>query len=125
MKIVYIAGPLTTGWDGKDREFLVNKIKAAEEYGVVLANNGIGFFCSHSHTSFHREKGSIMPEDFYYELGGEFLKRSADALLAMPGWEASNGAKMEVEIAKQMNLPVFYTQSPDDIGEIIKWANNK
>jgi hypothetical protein len=124
MKIVYIAEPLTTGWDGKDREHIARRIKDAETYGVVLANAGIGFFCPHAHTAFHHEKGSVVPEDYYYELGGEFLKRSADAVLAMPGWENSVGAKFEVELGIKNNLPIFYPKSIDDLDEIIKWANN-
>lgn len=125
IKIIYIAGPLTAGWDGKDREYLATKIKAAENYGVVLANNYIGFFCSHAHTSFHHEKGSTAPEDFYYTLGKEFLKRSADAVLAMPEWENSIGAKMEIELAKELNLPIFFPKSPDDLDEIIKWVKEQ
>lgn len=124
MKIVYISGPLTTGWDGKDREYLANKIKDAEAYGVALANNNIGFFCSHAHTAFHHEKGSTVPEDFYYEMGKEYIKRAADAVLAMPGWETSKGATMEVNLGKELNLPIFYPKSPGDLEEIIKWAKN-
>jgi len=122
MKIVYIAGPLTTGWDRKDHKFIEDKIRAAEEYAIALVNQGIGFFCSHAHTAFHNEKGSKMSESYYYELAREFMKRSADALLAMPGWETSKGAKMEVNLAKELNLPIFYPKSPDDLSEIIEWA---
>jgi len=125
MKIVYIAGQLTTGWDGKDREFIAQRIREAEKYQIALINNGIGCFCSHSHTSFHHEKGSKASEEFYYELGLEFLKRTSDAVLAMPGWEKSRGAKMEVGWATKNKLPVFYPKSPDDIGGIIEWSRKK
>jgi hypothetical protein len=47
-----------------------------------LANAGIGFFCVHSHTSFHHEKGSTAPEKFYYNLDFKFLKEIADAGIA-------------------------------------------
>jgi hypothetical protein len=123
MKIVYIAGQLTTGWDGKDRSYIEKNIKAAEQFQVALANAGIGAFCAHTHTSFHREKGGTAPESYYYELGLEFLKRSCDAVLAMPGWEKSRGAKWEVELATKEKRPIFYPASPADIQEIIKWVN--
>ncbi len=122
MKIVFIAGQLTTGWDGKDRKFIENRVREAEKYQIALINAGIGCFCAHAHTSFHHEKGSTAPEEFYYELDSEFLKRSADAVLAMPGWDKSRGAKKEVEWAMENKMPVFYPESPDDINEIIKWA---
>lgn len=122
MKIVFIAGPLTSGWDGQDRKFIEQKVKEAEKYQIALINAGIGCFCAHTHTSFHHEKGSTASENFYYEMDLEFLKRSADAVLAIPGWEKSKGSKNEVEWALKNNLPVFYPQSPDDLSEIIKWS---
>lgn len=120
MKIVFIAGPLTTGWDGKDRSFIEKNILSAEAYQIALANAGIGAFCAHTHTSFHHEKGSDAPESYYYQLDFEILMRAADAVLAMPGWEKSTGAKREVEWAIQNGLPVFYPTSPLDIDNIIQ-----
>lgn len=121
IKVVFIAGPLTTGGDGT-REYFAKNIQTAEQYTVALANVEIAFFCAHTHTSFHHEKGSKAPEEFYYQLDFEILKRAADAVLAIPGWERSYGAKREVEWAKANGLPVFYPKSPNDIDEIIAWA---
>lgn len=120
--MVFIAGPLTTGWDGKSRSFLEEKVKEAEKYQLALVSAGVGCFCAHTHTSFHHEKGSTAPEQFYYEMDLEFLKRAADAVLAMPGWEKSKGAKREVEWATENGLPVFYPNSPSDIEEIVMWS---
>ena len=122
MKIVFISGPLTTGWDTKDRDFILLRIKEAEKYQIALVNAGVGCFCAHTHTSFHHEKGGTAPEDYYYVLDFEFLKRTSDAVLAMPGWEKSKGAKKEVEWAIKNKLPVFYPKSPDDINDIITWS---
>jgi hypothetical protein len=120
MKIVFIAGPLTTGGDGS-REYIEKNIKSAEEYAFALAKAGVGFFCAHTHTSNHHGKA---PEDFYYKLDFEILKRAADAVLALPGWEKSQGAKREVEWAKENNLPIFYPESPGDIEDVVKWAKS-
>ncbi len=125
MKIVFISGPLTTGWDGKDREFILNNILRAEKYQIALINAGVGVFCAHTHTSMHHEKGSTAPESYYYQLDMEFLKRSSDALLAMPGWEQSKGAKAEVEWAMAHNLPVFYPNSHTQIQKIVRWAKGE
>lgn len=123
MKIVFIAGPLTTGWDGS-KKFLEEKVREAEKYQLALISAGVGCFCAHTHTSFHHEKGSTAPEKFYYELDLEFLKRTTDAVLAMPGWKRSKGAKNEVKWAIENNLPVFYPKSPSDIEKIVKWSKN-
>ena len=123
MKIVFIAGPLTTGGDGT-REYLAKNIQTAEQYTVALANAGVAFFCAHTHTSFHHEKGSEAPEEFYYRLDLEILKRAADAVLALPGWEKSKGARREVAWAKEQGLPVFYPQSSQNLVEIVAWARN-
>ncbi len=124
MKIVFISGPLTTGGDGS-RKYKANNIQVAEKYSVVLANAGIGFFCAHSHTSFHHEKGSTVPEKFYYDLDFKFLKEMSDAIIAIPGWEKSYGAKKEVEWAQKNKIPVFFPKDPTDIKDVIKWAKSK
>lgn len=126
MKIVFIAGPLTTGAGTEQpmrREYIANNVRKAEEYQIALASAGIGVFCPHTHTQDHHTKGSTASEEYYYQLDLEFLSRS-DALLAIPGWEQSHGAQNEVNWAKSHNLPVFYPQSPSDLKEIIAWAKN-
>lgn len=114
MKIVYIAGPYFG--DGK-KETIEKNIREAEKYQVALANKRIGFFCSHNHTEHFQEKANA-PEDFYYELDSHFLENIADAVIAIPGWENSNGAKKEVEWAEKNNIPVFYPKSPKNLKEI-------
>jgi hypothetical protein len=121
MKIVFIAGPLVSGWDWKDEKFIDGRVKEAEKYQIALINSGVGCFCPHTHTSFHHRKGSTAPEKFYHDMDFEFLKRCCGAVLAMPGWEKSKGAKNEVEWAKANRLTVFYPKSPEDIKDIIEW----
>ena len=118
MKIVFIAGPYFSGGDPKKIE---ENIRHAERYQVALANRGIGFFCPHNHTE-HFEVKANAPESFYYELDMIFLERVCDALLAIPGWENSKGARREVECAKRMGLKVFYPSSLEDLDEVEMWA---
>ncbi len=119
MKIVFIAGPYTG--DGTAASIEKN-IREAEKYQIVLANQQIGFFCAHNHTAhFSSTKGATAPEDFYYELDLYFLKKAADAVLAVPGWENSKGAREEVGWAKANGLTVFCPRTPADIGEVIEW----
>ncbi len=118
MKIVFIAGSYFS--DG-DYEKIEENIRNAEKYLIQLANNGIGFFCPHTHTE-HFERKAKAEEKFYRELDMSMLSKIADAVLAIPGWEKSNGAKAEIEWALANNLKVFYPKSPDDINEIIIWS---
>lgn len=122
MKIVFIAGPYTG--DGTV-ESVEKNIREAEKYQIALANSQIGFFCPHNHTEhFSTKKGATAPEDFYYELDFEILKKAADAVLAIPGWENSWGAKREVEWAQKNGLSVFFPKDPKDIEDIVKWAKS-
>jgi len=118
LKIVLIAGPYFSNGNKKEIE---KNVRKAEKYQVALANAHVGFFCAHNHTEHFQEKAKAQ-EAFYRELDFEFLKRSADAVLAMPNWKKSEGAKKEVEWAIKNNLPVFYPKSPNDLDKIIKWA---
>jgi hypothetical protein len=61
-------------------------------------------------------------EGFYRELDLEFVSKSANAILAIPGWETSRGARAEIEFAKSKGIPIFYPRSPDDLQKIISWA---
>ncbi|MDP3900123.1 MAG: DUF1937 family protein [bacterium] len=118
MKIVFIAGPYFGEGDyGKIEE----NIRCAEKYQIQLANNGIGFFCPHNHTE-HFEKKAKAEEKFYRELDMLMLSKVANAILAIPGWEKSSGAKAEIEWAATNNLKVFYPKSPEDIEDIVIWA---
>lgn len=119
MKIVYIAGPYFG--DGK-KETIEKNIREAEKYQIVLANNKIGFFCSHNHTEHFQEKAKAS-EEFYYELDFQFLTKCADAVLAIPGWEKSKGARQEVDWAEKNHLPIFYPTSTNNLQELTFWYN--
>ena len=118
MKIVFIAGPY---FGNGDKSKIQENIRNAERFQIALANAGIGFFCPHNNTE-HFELKAVASEDFYRLLDMEFLARNDDAVMAIPGWETSSGAKAEIEFAKSRGLPIFYPQSPDDLGKIIEWA---
>ncbi|MCL5010830.1 MAG: DUF4406 domain-containing protein [Patescibacteria group bacterium] len=124
MKIIFIAGPYIG--DGKV-ETVEKNIRVAEKYQIALANAQVGFFCSHSHTEhFSTKKGATAPESFYRELDLEFLRKAADAVLAVPGWENSKGTIEEIKTAELLGLPVFYPKSsePKDLAQIIEWLKN-
>ncbi|GEM_PF-1334055 len=123
MKIVYISGPVVGNATQTNIKATVEKnITEAKKYAETLANNGIGFCCPHVHNVELQNKSVTDIQRYYYDLDSEFLIRVADALIAIPGWETSNGAKHEIEIAETLKLPIFYPKFPEDLHEVIKWC---
>lgn len=94
---IYIAGPYTNG------DVAVN-VRNAFKVANELADLGFAPFVPHSthfwHLLFPR------PYEFWLELDNQFLPL-CDALLRIPG--KSNGADNEVELAKKLQIPVFYS----------------
>jgi Domain of unknown function (DUF4406) len=92
---VYIAGPYTKG------DVAVN-VRKAYEAANTLADLGFAPFVPHGthfwHMIFPR------PYEFWLELDKEFLP-FCDALLRLTG--ESSGADGEVELARQLKIPVF------------------
>ncbi len=117
MKIVYVSAPFVG--DGT-KNCIEENIKKAKEYANALANKGIGVFCPNAHDIQPTALDLTKRQRFFYEMDSEFLVRS-DALVAIPEWETSFGVRHEVEIAKEMGLPIFYPKSPDDLKEIEDW----
>ena len=106
MKYIYIAGPYVG--DGA-HETIARNIQEAEEFQIGLVNRGIGHFCPHNHSRHFERKANGSP-DYWYELTLHFLD-SCDALLAMPRWRESKGARGEVEAAEKRDIPIFYPKS--------------
>lgn len=123
MKIIFIAGPLTTGFDGNNFSVVENNINEAKKYQIALANLGIGAYCSHTHTLFRLEKDNQASDEYFRQLDKTILEKSCDAILAMPGYEKSQGALAEVAWANKNNIPVFYPKSPKDLTDIVSFVN--
>jgi len=100
MKVFYIAGPFTaeTAWKREQN------IRRAEEIALGLATIGIMPLCPHTNTRFF--DGECTP-DFWYEGTLELLRR-CDAVVMVPGWEASRGAVAECNEAMRLGKPVYY-----------------
>lgn len=108
MKYIYIAGRYTGRTHDAESYFEIqHNIAAAAETARKLARLGYGFFCPHQHSAHF---GVIAPDiqpDFWYEQDLHFMY-DCDALLMLPGWEDSKGAKNERAEAMQTGIPVFY-----------------
>lgn len=102
MRAVFIAGP----YMGADKDDIEGNIRRAEEFAVELWNRGYGVFCPHLNTR-HFEEKSHATEEAYKQFDRRMLS-CCDAVLAIPGWEASQGAKSEVAESVRLDIPVYY-----------------
>jgi hypothetical protein len=120
-RYVYIMGAYT----GKTHEEIARNIEKAEAFAIACANRGIPFFCPHTHTRHFEEKARANYE-FYMNLGFIFLD-GAGAILAVPGYENSEGSRREKSRHEAKGKPIFYPSSPDDeevMSAIERWAKN-
>lgn len=100
IKIVYIAGKFRAkdGWE------LANNIRRAEEVGYFVACLGAMPLIPHANTHvFDR----TLSDEFWLRGTLELLERS-DAVMTVPNWVESQGAKAEVDYAREHNIPVFH-----------------
>lgn len=104
MWCIYIAGKYS---DDNVLGMLRNMRKGMRKASRLL---GLGFapFCPW--LDYQLVLNSDAPEAFsvedFYAYSMEWLRRS-DAVLCLPDWEDSHGARMEVDEAKKLGIPVF------------------
>src|SRR5947207_11192639 len=101
MRVIYVAGKLS----GPNNFEIARNVAAAEDVGLRVAQFGAMPLSPHSNTGL-KFFGTIT-EDFWYEGTLELLRR-CDAVIMVPGYESSRGARAECEEAHRLNLPVFF-----------------
>jgi glycosyltransferase involved in cell wall biosynthesis len=96
---IYLSGPMT-GLPDYNRPAFERVAEELRAQGKSVFNPGdIG------------PKENIMPRAWYMRKDLDALMRS-DSVYLLPGWETSEGAKLEVAIAKELELPVVFTTHP-------------
>ena len=94
---VFISSPYTMG-------YMPENLQKHFECANKLLDNGIAVF---SPLLFHYlEIQKTRPYDFWLKIDQEWLQQ-CDAVLRLPG--ESNGAEIEVALAKEKGIPVFYS----------------
>ena len=106
LKCVYVAGAINAPSAGK----YLNNIRKGIQLSSKVFLAGFAPFCPF--IDFHynlvmndEEIASIDTQDFYaYSIA--WLEK-ADCVLLVPGWEGSTGTTLELERARDLNLPIF------------------
>lgn len=116
-KIIFIAGPVRGDGTKEDQK---KNIEFARGFIHLFIKNEIPFYSPH--LNIDQEVVNLGSEfnDFSWKLNAEFLRR-CDALAVLPGWENSEGTKMEIENATKRSLPIFYLEKKEALEEIMKW----
>jgi len=99
---VYVAGPYTPD-DGREETRLAN-IRCASEAAQQLLKAGHTPFCPHTMTAGWEQTCDY---DDFLRLGMEWLA-ACDAILLLPGWEQSQGARREHEEAVTLGLLIVH-----------------
>ncbi len=113
MIIAYVAGRFRapTAWG------IAENVRAAERVGLKVAEEGGMPLIPHANTAnFHGEG-----DDQLWLDGTMELLRRCDAVVLVPGHEASSGTRAEIAEANRLGIPVFDTtkRSSYELGEFI------
>jgi hypothetical protein len=100
MKLIYVAGP----YRATSKAGVTRNINHAKNEAKKLWVAGWSVICPHMNTA-HLD--GVVPEDAFLAGDIEILKR-CDAIWMLLGWDKSLGARVEMELAKQIGLEVYY-----------------
>ena len=105
--IVYTAGPYSEIEDITAYIKLTTafNIAVAEEVAISLWNEGYTVICPHLNTR-NFESHTKIPNSEFVERDLEIVERM-DALVMLPHWELSKGARLERMHALEHGIPVF------------------
>ena len=99
MKVIYIAGKYrgATPWE------VEQNIRAAEDIAAKVWAMGHAALCPHANSR-HMEG---VASDEHFLAGTLELMRRCDAVLLVPNWHRSEGARAEIAEAERLGMPVF------------------
>ena len=106
MRLLYVSGPFSAAdnLDGIERNIL-----AASEAALEGWRQGWAVICPHKNTSGYQHAADI-PYETWIEGDLEILRR-CDAICMLPGWEQSNGARIELALAYDLEMEVLVYNS--------------
>lgn len=102
MKLIYVIGRYraSSQWE------LEQNIRHAEQAAIKLWLDGWAVICPHKNTAYF---GGLAPDDVWLDGDLEIIKR-CDAVYVLKGWQQSGGSRVEVALAKQLELEIIYEE---------------
>lgn len=107
MKVIYIAGK----YRGPNAWAVEQNIRAAEEVAAKVWAMGYAALCPHANS---RHMDGVASDD-HFLAGTLELMRRCDAVVLVPNWRDSAGARAEVAEAVSLALPVFGDNPTSDV----------
>ena len=105
--LIYLAAPFSH----TDPEVSRRRLEEVNRYAVLLLSRGSLAFSPLSHGA--PLDSPDIPDSVWYELGLRIMEGCDELwLLALDGWEDSEGVRMELDHASQLDIPV-YVVNPD------------
>lgn len=98
MTLAYVAGPFraSNAWE------IEQNIRRAEEPALALWRMGYAVICPHTNTRFFQ---GAAPDRVWLDGDLEMLRR-CDLVVVTPDWRKSRGARAEVKLAVEEDIPV-------------------
>lgn len=103
IEILFLAG----GYMSSDSNDIEKNIQLAEQHSIELWNRGFKVFSPHLNTRNFEVKAKA-EEEAYKELDMRMLQ-CCDAVFALPNWKESEGARAEIDEAKRLGKPIYYS----------------
>lgn len=97
--LVYLAGLYTKG-------NIDDNITLARKIAIEVWESGLWAITPHLNTAHFEVDCKATYED--YMQGDLCMVSRCDAIIMLPGWDQSSGAKRELDLAKSLNIPVYY-----------------
>lgn len=100
-RVVYLAGPFRD----PDPAVMVARTRAAQRMAVAVAQCGCAPYVPHANLGYAY---GLIDEAEAARFNDAILRR-CDAVLLLPGWGESVGARHELDLAKRLGMPVFFS----------------
>lgn len=102
MRLLYLAGNYSPYGGIETEQF----IERAASVSAMLWDRGFAVLCPHTNTAGFEKRCKVATWDTFME--GDFrMLESCDAVVMLPGWETSKGARAEYEHALNLGIPVW------------------